>query len=97
MRAYCKKYYPYEPIDDFTLSRQLFYTGETYRYDELYYNGDFGMTEKWYLVIYDEYEKAELFDKSDFDFYFIDTKKQRKIKLYNLANEQDIQRIIYGE
>lgn len=97
MKALCKRYYPYEPNDVITLSYQTFHTGETYDYEEIYRFNSSGITETWYLVKYDdEYAKGELFSEFDFEFYFLSTKKQRKIKLYNLANEQDIQRMIYG-
>lgn len=97
MKAICKQYYPYEPIDAMTLSCQIFHTGETYEYEEIYYDKS-GETETWYRVrTFDEYTKSELFTEFDFNSYFISTKKQRKIKLDNLANERDIQKMIYGE
>ena len=94
MEAICKKSYPYEPNDAITLRLQIFYSGENYKYEEIFYENS-GVTETWYFVKKNEYN-GELFTELDFNSYFISFKKQRKIKLENLANEQDINRLIYG-
>lgn len=94
MKAKCKKTYPYDSEDILKTSSQIFIKNENYEYKIL--NTD--SCENWYLVQpHDEYSKSELFNESEFEIYFISSNDIRKIKLENIANEQDIQRIVYGK
>jgi hypothetical protein len=55
MRAYCKKYYPYDPNDIPNIIHQSYLTGKTYDMKMFYH-----MDEKWYRLV-DEKNSEDLF------------------------------------
>lgn len=96
MKAICKRSYPYETEQDIRTYYQLFIKGKSYEYENTYPKIS-DKIEEWYFVKNDELDATETFNQIDFETFFISEKELRKIKLETLANEQDIQRIIYGE
>jgi hypothetical protein len=83
MKALCKKYYPYDENDAYSMSLQSYFTGRTYNTEKIFHENEF-----WFIVI-DEWENEDLFAPNEFEEYFYDIAKLRKEKLNKIIENYE--------